>query len=217
MAPGRLRHNGAMPSSLIPRLATANDVSTVCDTLARAFANDPLWGDWTFPGPADRVARLTEFWQPAVLAGIKYGGIWMTPAGEAVAAWVPPGVPEMDAEDEAFSVETTARVCGERAPLVLAAFETFDRVRPTDEHWYLSLLATHPDHRGKGIAMQLVAHRLGHLDATGQAAYLESTNPVNIARYQRAGFDVMDAFDVPGGPRVDQMWRRAHTEPSTDT
>ena len=210
-------HNGGMSSSLegVPSLharqATSADVQVVCDTLARAFASDPLWGEWSFPGSADRIEPLTEFWQPAVNAAIKYGGVWMTDQGEAVAVWVPPGVPEMDEQDQAAAAETLTRVCGDRAPLVMGAFARFDEVRPADPHWYLSLLGTHPDHRGRGIAMRLVAHRLAHVDATGYAAYLESTNPVNVARYQRAGFELMGAFDVPDGPRVDQMWRPART------
>ena len=59
--------------------------------------------------------------------------------------------------------------------------------------------------------MNLVANRLEYADVTGHAAYLESTNPVNIARYQRAGFELMGGFDVPQGPRVDQMWRPAQS------
>ena len=66
-------------------------------------------GAWTFPDSRDRVERLTEFWRPAVTAALKYDGAWMTPGAEAVAVWVPPGVPEMDEQDEQEAATTIAR------------------------------------------------------------------------------------------------------------
>jgi GNAT superfamily N-acetyltransferase len=189
------------------RLATPDDASAVATTLAKAFADDPVWGLWTFPEATDRVQLLEEFWAPFVAAALKYDGAWMTGAGEAVALWVPPGMPEMDDDDEVAAAEIIARVCGERAPLVSEAFERFGAARPTADHWYLSLLATHPEQRGRGLGMALVADRLAFADSTGQAAYLESTNPVNIERYRRAGFEILGAFNVPEGPQVDTMWR----------
>lgn len=191
------------------RLATDADASAVAQTFALAFASDPVWGVWTLPDTIDRVERLAEFWRPFVSAALKYDGAWMTTGCEAVALWVPPGVPEMDRDDEVAARETIARVCGNRAALVNEAFERFGAARPTDHHWYLSLLATHPEHRGRGLGMALVADRLAFIDATGEAAYLESTNPANIERYRRAGFELFGAFCVPDGPQVDTMWRAA--------
>ena len=191
------------------RSATAADVEQVCETLALAFSTDPVWGDWTFEGVevAERVGSLRQFWGPAVRAAIKYDGIRMTDHAEAVAVWVPPGVAEMDADDEAAASAAVMRVCGDRGLMVLEAFERFEAAQPATPHWYLSLLATHPDHRGSGLGMALVAERLQECDADAVPAYLESTNPGNLGRYRRAGFEAFGGFDVPDGPRVDQMWR----------
>lgn len=192
------------------RSASVDDVAAVCDTLALAFSTDPVWGDWTFPGlaPPDRVPALRAFWEPAVRAAVKYDGIRLTDAAEAVAVWVPPGVSEMDADDEAAAVETITRVCGDQADAVLEAFARFDSARPQEPaHWYLSLLATHHDHRGQGIGMGLLGATLAECDAVGIATYLESTNPANLERYGAVGYEVFGGFEVPAGPRVDQMWR----------
>ena len=189
------------------RLATPADQAQVVETLAFGFADDPVWGLWAMPSGSDRAALLTEYWQPFVRSAISYQGIWMTGAGEAVALWVPPGVPEFDDEGEAAFAEIVPRLCGDRASLVFEGFEMFERSRPTEHHWYLSLLATHPDHRGHGWGMALVADRLAVLDEAGLAAYLESTNPGNIARYRRAGFEPIGSFTLPQGPNVDRMWR----------
>jgi GNAT superfamily N-acetyltransferase len=197
-------------TKLSARQAGDADALGVATTLALAFSDDPVWGRWAFADiddPRDRVAPMVEFWGPFVAAALKHGGAWMALGGAAVALWVPPGLPEMDEDDEAAAASTIGRVCGGRAAHVLDAFDRFAANRPAADHWYLSLLATHPDHRGKGIGMELVAHRLRATDREGVPAYLESTNPVNLRRYAAAGFEPYGAFEVPDGPRVDTMWR----------
>lgn len=205
-----MRQNGPMSTVTPMRSAAPDDVEAVCETLALGFATDPVWGDWAFPGidPVDRVPLQRSFWETAVRAAVRYDGIRMTPNAEAVAVWVPPGVAELNPEEEAAATEAVTRVCGAQAPAVLEAFSRFEAAMPAEtEHWYLSLLATHPDHRGQGLGMRLVGETLAECDAAGIPAYLESTNPVNLDRYRRAGFEVFGGFEVPDGPRVDQMWR----------
>jgi GNAT superfamily N-acetyltransferase len=76
----------------------------------------------------------------------------------------------------------------ETLTLAFLVWERFSDNHPRDEpHAYLSLLATHPDHRGRGIGQMLLAEDLARLDVDGLAAYLESTNPGNDHRYERAG------------------------------
>jgi GNAT superfamily N-acetyltransferase len=81
---------------------------------------------------------------------------------------------------------------------------------PHDEpHYYLSLLAADPRHRGHGFGMALLAENLAEVDRDGKPAYLESTNPENDHRYERQGFVRCGDFTVPSGPRVGTMWREA--------
>ena len=85
----------------------------------------------------------------------------------------------------------------------------FDAAHPEAEpHHYLSLLATHPDHRGKGLGIGLLAENLRAIDAEGVPAFLESTNPANNARYEGQGFRSLGHFELgEDGPDVNQMWR----------
>lgn len=189
------------------RAATQSDLASVVDIFALAFADDPVWGFWTFPGVADRAARLREFWDPFVAGALKYEGVEILGDGAAVALWVPPGVADIDEQDELAVDAMLPSVVGERVPMLLQCFKLFETTRPAEPHWYLSLLATHPDHRGKGAGMALVNARLKQVDARNEAAYLESTNPGNVARYTRAGFAPHGNFTLPDGPTVDQMWR----------
>jgi len=86
----------------------------------------------------------------------------------------------------------------------------FEEAQPrTEPHFYLSLLGTHDDHRGKGIGMALLEENLARIDAEHMPAYLESTNPANLARYGRVGFVPIGEFSAPGGPTATTMWRDA--------
>lgn len=197
------------------RLAVASDLDHVVGTLARSFADDPLWGHWALPGPADRVPRLARHWALFVRAGMKYDGVILSPGGEAVAVWIPPGVPELDADDEAALETSTAEIFGAAAPLLFDLYDRFTAARPTSpDHWCLSLLATSPEHRGSGLGMHLVKDFLVRVDADRVPAYLESTNPANLARYRGAGFEPHGSFDAPqrpsvSSPTVTTMWRPA--------
>jgi len=197
-------------TDLETRQATAADVDDVVNTLALAFATDPVWGVWTFPDTHDRVPLLVEMWRPFVSAAVRRGTAWTTDGAAAMALWVPPGEPELEEAEEAAVEEALDRVCGPRAALVAEGFERFGAIRPIEPHWYLSMLATRPDHRGRGIGMALVDDRLRALDRNGLPAHLESTNPANLERYRTAGFEVSGSFELPDGPRVDTMWRPAH-------
>jgi GNAT superfamily N-acetyltransferase len=88
-------------------------------------------------------------------------------------------------------------------------YERFDASRaPLAEHYYLSLLATHPDHRGRGVGQALLGADLALWDAAGVHAYLESTNPGNDHRYMRAGFRPIGGFRaVRDDAWISAMWR----------
>jgi hypothetical protein len=57
--------------------------------------------------------------------------------------------------------------------------------------------------------LSLLAETLTRVDALGGAAYLESTNPVNDARYRSVGFGPRAEITMPGGQVVTTMWRPA--------
>ncbi len=116
-------------------------------------------------------------WGFLLESALDYGWVRVADAG-AAALWIPPGRPELRPEDEARFEPMVADLLGSEAPRVLDAFDRFERAHPGDRpHYYLSLLATHPDRRGQGLGMGLLSENLARIDAEGAAAYLESTNP----------------------------------------
>jgi predicted GNAT family acetyltransferase len=60
--------------------------------------------------------------------------------------------------------------------------------------------------------MALLAENLRRIDEEGMPAYLESSNPANDARYERAGFRRTGEFTTPDDTRtVATMWREPRT------
>jgi len=191
------------------RSATTNDVDVVTRCITLAFATDPVWEPALRRGDG-RTDHHDPYWRRFVAAAVDQGTAFMTEGGEAVAIWVPPEGEELPpAELEALDAFLEEHLDAEAVAAMHTLFERFEASRaPLDPHYYLSLLATHPDHRGRGIGQALLAHNLTTWDEAGVPAYLESTNPANDHRYVRAGFAPIGGFEtVIDQARVTAMWR----------
>jgi GNAT superfamily N-acetyltransferase len=187
-----------------------NDAERITELFALAFHDDPTWS-WAFPDPAKRLEHHRALWGLLVHSAIPHGWVWSTEDGGAAALWIPPGKPELSPEDEARVEPLLRTAIGSHADAVLTLMEHFDHNHPQCEpHYYLSLLGTHPGHRGRGKGMALLAANLEQIDAEGMPAYLESSNRANDERYRRLGFELVGEFSAPdGGPTVGRMWRKA--------
>ena len=189
------------------RVAGRADLEALAETMALAFYADPVWS-WAFPDPSRRLEQHRAVWGFALKSALDYGWVRVADAG-AAALWIPPGSPELRPEDALRFEPLLVELLGDEVPRVLDTFARFDRAHPDDgPHYYLSLLATHPDRRGRGLGMGLLAENLKRIDAEGAAAYLESTNPANHRRYEGVGFVRWGEFELgEDGPPVTQMWR----------
>jgi GNAT superfamily N-acetyltransferase len=145
-----------------------------------------------------------------VAAAAAQDGLWLVGDGAAVSVWVPPGRAELPPDDLVALVRFNEEWLGaEGAREIAELYDRFDSNHPTREaHAYLSLLATHRDHHGRGIGQMLLARNLAAWDEQGIPAYLESTNPANDHRYERAGFRRVGGFSaVRDGAPISTMWR----------
>jgi GNAT superfamily N-acetyltransferase len=186
------------------RVATASDVPAVTATLTAAFAGDPLWR-WAFPDLDD----LEAMWRLCITSALRYPWLRMLDDAAAAALWIPPGGTELTEQEEVDLEPMLRGRIGDRAEAVLELIARFEQTHPSDRpHYYLSLLGTHPDHRGKGLGMALLRENLDLIDAEGLPAYLESSNPANDTRYEGVGFRKVGAFTTPDGAHtVATMWR----------
>jgi GNAT superfamily N-acetyltransferase len=187
---------------------TDAEAGQVTELFTLAFHDDPTWG-WAFPDTEKRVAHHRIWWGLYIRSALPYGYIWMTEDGGAASLWIPPDHPELSEEDEAMIEPLLRELVGTHADDVLTLLDRFDAHHPRHTpHYYLSLLGTHPDHRGQGKGMRLLAANLAQMDEQGIPAYLESSNRSNDHRYARLGFVQVGEFSAPGGgPTVACMWR----------
>jgi GNAT superfamily N-acetyltransferase len=85
----------------------------------------------------------------------------------------------------------------------LSIFHKFDKLHPSQPHWYILILGVHPDHQGKGIGGQLLNQVLQRADDERVAIYLESSNPKNLDFYRKYGFEVTDEIvPIAGCPPI---------------
>jgi len=190
------------------RQVTDEDADQVVELFTLAFRNDPTWG-WAFPDAAKRLGQFRLWWGLLMHSALSYRWVWMTEDAGAAALWIPPGQPELSEEDEAKVEPLLRELLGSRADDVLALLDRFEANHPRRQpHYYLSLLGTHPDHRGQGKGMALLAANLAQIDEQGFPTYLESSNRANDHRYERLGFAQVGEFAVPGGgATLACMWR----------
>lgn len=191
------------------RVASLSDLDGIVETLTLAFFDDPLWGP-VFPDVTRRAQQAALFWRLLSASAGRYPWTFVTEHIESVAIWIPPGGVELTSEEEAAFEEFLVEIAGRKdADNIIAINELFAESHPVEPHYYLSLLATHNQHRGHGMGMALLRENLARIDELGACAYLESTNPANNERYKSVGFSVHGSFIVPSGHVVTTMWRPA--------
>jgi GNAT superfamily N-acetyltransferase len=191
------------------RPAVPADSDAMTETIATAFFNDPLWS-WAFADDSVRGVQFRVWWRVFVDSCFRNEFTWVTPNCESVAIWSPPGTDEMTADDEEELVRLVVEfIGGDHGNEVLEVLARFEEAHPRGvPHYYLSIVGTHDDHRGHGIGEALLAENLKIVDAEHMPAYLESSNPLNLKRYMRLGFEPIGEIVVPDGrPAVTTMWR----------
>lgn len=174
-----------------------------------AFADDPLWGPVLarHDGITDHHAG---YWRFFVRGAIPYGVSGIADGGAAVSIWLPDDAPEVSAEDaDAFELFVADSVAPPQVGDLHALYDRFEAAHPRAEpHYYLSLLATHPNHRGQGIGQALLRWDLDRFDAAGMPTYLESSNSANDHRYARFGYRPVSSFRaLRDDTIVTGMWR----------
>ena len=185
------------------RKATRADVWALSETVARAFHDDPVM-TWIYPTHARR-RRFIEVSLSKL--HMRHDGVYTTDGIEGGAIWDPPGHWKLSALDMIRTGPAMFRVTGRNTARGMRLMNAIERRHPTEPHYYLAVLGTHPDHQGKGVGSALMAPVLEHCDADGVPAYLESSKEQNVPFYRRHGFEVTERLELPGGPPVWLMWR----------
>ena len=204
-----------MVTSEAARVCGPTDIDTVVEILVDSFYDDTTWS-WVFPNPDRRRDQQRVLWHALASGAMRYPTVWLSAGDTSTAVWIPPEGTELSEDQETALVESMTELLGDEAPRVLRVFEAFEKAHPKDEpHYLLSLLGTAVAHQGHGYGLRLLAETLKVVDAEDMPAYLEASNPANVALYQRYGFELYGSFALPdGGHDVPTMWRRRQSERS---
>lgn len=183
------------------RPATSDDLTQLSITAVKAFADDPVMR-WLYPDDDEYFASRGEVMRRQMTEWVEYNKVWCTDDVVALAVWIQPGrpkVPESDPPDDADPAAAPSPDLLERFAIIgpLMADHT-----PPEPHWYLQLLATHPDWQRRGLGAALMESMFERADREGLACHLETETEVNVGYYRRHGFEVRSEFDVPTGEHV---------------
>lgn len=88
--------------------------------------------------------------------------------------------------------------------------DKFHKARMPEPHWYLLVIGVDPELQGRGVGSALVRDGLAQADRNGHPCYLETSDPRNVAFYERHGFVVLQEASLgTGGPPAWAMRRAA--------
>lgn len=207
------------------RRATAADVGPAAETLAAAFLDYP-WTRWVIPED-DYVARLVELQRIYVQHATEHGITLVAADCSGVVALLPPDAPAPSdvtlGRIGELHGDRISRLGGEDAPGDTG--ETGEAGQAGDAGdtgqageaghtseaspaavWRLETLGVHPDARGRGLGGDLIAAALRAARAHGAAAVaLETSDPRNVALYERHGFEIRKHQTAEDGPETWDM------------
>ncbi|MFM2077911.1 MAG: hypothetical protein RJA49_1801 [Actinomycetota bacterium] len=185
-------------------------VAQVRAVLGAAFADDPMLR-WIFRG-VEGQEHATAAWIGLFVEAFAAVGTVDVVCGDggevvAVAMWRTDARSLPFAELPSVGGLMTALLGAARTAEVGAGLGEFAAQKPQPPYHYLMFLGVHPQHQGRGLGRQLVAAGQARAAAEGQGAYLESTNPRNLAFYASLGFASLGEFTLqPDGPPAWRLW-----------
>jgi ribosomal protein S18 acetylase RimI-like enzyme len=189
--------------SRVVRAASAADRDRILDICTAAFVTEPAFGHF-FRDAYDSHARdFLAFLLDLRLVG---GLVYVEEVdGRVMAAslWDPPGGATLPKAVQDSMWDATAATFPADAVARLDSYE--ERVHggaPDSEHYYLGVLASDPEARGRGHGAAVLRPGLQKADAAGMLSYLETGTESNLGFYARFGFDVTSELDLDDGTRI---------------
>ena len=176
------------------RLEMATEASLM---LARAFASNPVhlaaFGDGV-------LAKNEAFFRTVLplLSGPKF----VATDGSRVLGlihWFPSSQCQVSGAKRVRLLPTMMANLGGKATLkVLSWLSTWEQHDPKEAHVHLGPIGVIPEVQGQRVGSRLMTTYCEALAATGEAGYLETDRPENVAFYRRFGFETTQEVPVIG-------------------
>ena len=183
--------------------AAPGDRDRCTATMVAAFVNDPLMR-WMFPAADQYLAVFPQVIRHYGGTAFDLGTAFRTDDSAGCACWLAPGEA---VDEEALGGVLEAGVEPERLGAVFEFMEQVGASHPDIDHWHLPGIGVDPSRQGAGLGSLLLAHTLAEVDRDGVAAYLESSNPLNVPLYERFGFEVIAEIQAGDSPTIRPMLR----------
>jgi GNAT superfamily N-acetyltransferase len=195
--------------------ANCRDLTCAANLLAESLFDDPLQ-QWLFPVAKKRLAATTRMFRHLLKPKLADGLVRVIrdSTGElaSVAVWTPPYPPAPSRWEhyaESFFMRLTY---GRRIHEVREAFTKLAARHPQSPYWYLQALATRADRRGQGHARCLMDEKFREANFQGVITALETSNPANVAYYEKLGFQIADELMLAEGLPVWLMCRGSRSK-----
>jgi GNAT superfamily N-acetyltransferase len=191
-------------TDVVIRQALPGDRTGVLRTVASAFAQDP---GWEFILGAAYEALVADFVAALFDTRVVSHNVWVTDDLAAVAMWDSPGKSDTETAHTEGVWARYRAAAGEDAFERLALYNSaVGAAIPVEPHWYLGVLATHPQRQCEELATAVLSPILNEADQLGLACCLETSTADNRRFYERRGFTQVTEIFLPGGPTT--WWLR---------
>ena len=185
------------------RPASTSDRERILDVACAAFVTEPAFAHF-FADAYDAHARVfLGFLLDLRIAG---GLAWVEEVDDVVVAvsmWDPPGGIRLDA---ALQDELWRAAADQFGPMIEARLDAYDAavhdLAPPGDHYYLGVIASDPEARGRGHGAAVLRPGLEAADASGLPTYLETGTEGNVGFYTRFGFGVSHELDLGDGTTI---------------
>lgn len=194
--------SAAEPRDLIRLSPTHRDRAV--EVLVRAFVDEPGYS-WMLPDANERPRALRRYFDAFLALNLACGEVDATRDFGGVACWLPPlrGFAAFSAALRTGFGTTRAmfslsRDAQQRMIALVRHSERVAKNAVPDPHWTLGLLGVDPARQRQGIGSALLASGLARADAEGRVCYLETERESSARLYERHGFVVVNAGEIPG-------------------
>lgn len=173
-------------------------VDAAARTLARAFADDPMWV-YIEPDAARRAELLPAFMGANVRYARLHRTALVTHDVDGVVLWLPPSPPDLDPDGSLSGFDAAERLMTADAHERYEAYMAhLAPLRPATPYAYVMLIGVEPAAQRGGVGSALLKSMFARTDADGAPCYLETERPENVQFYEANGFRLDSAGEFRG-------------------
>lgn len=181
-----------------------HEIPAAAEIIAEASVNDPYWA-YMIPDLTSRFHFMRKFLK--VNLQIEWTRGHLMGVGEplqGIAVWSPPELIKNPRNPQILTSLQYLRLLSlaiiRLAPKIIRVFRRYRAMRvkhAVQPYYHLILIGVAPSSQGKGYARKLIRPILDEADRERFGAYVETTNPHNVAFYEHFGFELKEEFSIP--------------------